>query len=87
MVSRNPWKPLGKLRFRAIVVVMMGPVREGLSVQTHRGTTIEKTAFSCPGHECPWYTPLAHGNESHGFQKALENLWEINVPGMLAEHK
>ena len=68
---------------------MMGPVREGLSVEAPCDTmeTIEKTTFSCPGHQCPWYTPLVHGHESHGFPKTLENLWKINVPGMLAEHK
>ena len=86
---QKTFKTLLKPWFRAIVVAVAGPLRQGLSVQIPCDPmeNLVKTMLPHSGQQFSVYVQLVHGHESHGSPKTLENLWEINVPGMLAEHK
>ena len=83
MVTRNPWKPLGKQRFRAIVQQTIGSVLEGLPAQACFRTveSLWKANVSVTPSPIPVVSQLVRGLASHGFPKALETLWKIKVPG------
>ena len=60
MVSQNPYKTIGKLWFRAIVELLMGPVRELISVRPHCHTVENRSEnnVSVPGLSMPRVEPV-----------------------------